>query len=105
MPRTSAPTVSGRGLAGFRISARTTRRASAADRGIGPALSSDQQRAMAPSSGTAPNVGRSPVVPQRIDGDTIEPRVSVPIANGTHPAATAEHGPALEPLDPSAGFQ
>src|SRR5688500_9779289 len=100
MPRTSAPAFSGIPV----VNARKTRQASAADRAIGPALSSDQHSGIAPSSGTTPNVGRRPVVPQRIDGETIEPNVSVPIANGTQPAATAEHGPALDPLDPSAGL-
>ena len=36
-------------------------------------------------------------------GETIEPYVSVPRVKGTSPAAVAEAGPALEPLDPSFG--
>ncbi|MFO0636204.1 MAG: hypothetical protein U0168_25505 [Nannocystaceae bacterium] len=44
-------------------------------------------------------------MPQRIDGDTIEPRVSLPIANVTSPAAVAAAGPALDPLAPSCGFR
>ena len=63
------------------------------------------ESAIAPRVGTRPNVGRSPVTPFRVDGETIEPSVSEPIANGTSPAATAEPGPALDPLDPSSGFQ
>ena len=35
----------------------------------------------------------------------IEPSVSVPMAKGTSPAATAEAEPADEPLEPSVGFQ
>src|SRR5947209_10066187 len=51
-----------------------------------------------------PNVGRSPVTPQRPDGDRIDPLVSVPIANPTSPAAVADPGPADDPLDPSCRF-
>src|SRR5436190_237528 len=56
--------------------------------------------AIAPVRGTRPNVGRSPVTPQRVDGDEIEPSVSVPMANPTHPADVALAGPADDPLDP-----
>src|ERR1043166_7496080 len=73
-------------------------------RAIGPILSIDQQSAIAPVRDTRPKVGRSPVVPHRVLGDTIEPSVSVPSAKGTGPAATAAADPALEPLDPSSGF-
>src|SRR5271155_4208746 len=52
-----------------------------------------------------PKVGRSPVTPQRPDGLRIDPLVSVPIANPTHPAAVADPGPADDPLDPSSRFQ
>ena len=55
---------------------------------------------MAPVRGTKPNVGRSPVHPQRAEGDEIEPSVSDPMLNATHPAAVAEAGPAEDPLDP-----
>ena len=51
-----------------------------------------------------PKVGRRPVAPQRSDGATIDPRVSVPMLNPTRPAAVAEPDPAEEPLDPSARF-
>jgi hypothetical protein len=51
-----------------------------------------------------PKLGRNPVVPHRVDGDEIDPSVSDPIANPTHPAATALAEPADDPLDPSAGF-
>ena len=76
-------------------------------RQIGPILSSDQHNAMAPVRATRPNVGRRPVVPQRMHGETIEPSVSVPRLKPTSPAAVAAHDPALEPLDPcsrSKGF-
>src|SRR5579871_1887189 len=37
-------------------------------------------------------------------GEMIEPWVSLPIAKGTRPAATAAPGPALEPPEPSEGI-
>src|ERR1700760_4599554 len=73
-------------------------------RAIGPNLSQVQLRVIAPVRGTRPNVGRSPVTPQRILGEIIEPCVSLPIANPTSPAATAAPGPALDPDDPSSRF-
>src|SRR3954465_15145518 len=69
-------------------------------RQIGPILSIDQLRAMAPVRGMRPKVGRSPVTPTRVDGDEMEPRVSVPIAKATHPADVAEDEPADEPDEP-----
>src|SRR5688572_12778334 len=59
---------------------------------------------MAPDFGTRPNVGRRPVVPQTVDGDEIEPSVSLPIEKPTRPAAVADAGPADEPLDPFSTF-
>src|SRR5215467_3253602 len=73
---------------------------SSTDRQIGPSLSMVQERAIAPVRGTNPNVGRNPVQPQRVEGDEIEPSVSEPMLNATHPAAVAEAGPAEDPLDP-----
>ena len=58
-----------------------------------------------PARPTAPNVGRSAVAPQRSAGAIRLPSVSVPIANGSVPAATAAAGPALDPEEPSAMFQ
>jgi len=60
----------------------------------------DQDSVMAPCRLTAPNVGRCPVTPQRVEGETMDPSVSDPMANGTHPADTAAAGPADDPLDP-----
>src|SRR5215471_6971428 len=71
---------------------------------MGPILSSDQHSAMAPLRETRPNVGRKPVAPQREQGATIEPSVSLPIANPTRPAAVAAAEPALEPREPSCVF-
>src|SRR5437764_3328081 len=78
---------------------------SSALRQIGPSLSVVHDRAIAPVRGTRPNVGRKPLTPQVRDGEVIEPLVSDPIANATQPAATADAGPADEPLEPVAGFQ
>ena len=44
------------------------------------------------------------MAPQRAEGATIEPSVSVPIANPTRPAAVAAADPALEPREPSSVF-
>src|SRR3954449_12218281 len=69
-------------------------------RQIGPILSIVQLKAIAPVFGTRPNVGRNPVQPHRVEGDEIDPSVSVPKANPPQPAATALALPAEEPLDP-----
>lgn len=39
---------------------------------------------------TIPKVGRKPVMPVREDGNTMDPAVSDPIANGTLPAKIAK---------------
>src|SRR5262245_47726281 len=76
---------------------------SSALRQSGPILSMDHESAIAPVRGTRPNVGRRPLVPHRVDGDEIEPCVSVPILKPTSPAAVADAGPADEPLEPCSG--
>src|SRR5262252_2244904 len=83
------------------LRAASTIAVSSTDRQIGPTLSSDQQSAMPPARDTRPNVGRSPVVPQRWHGDVMDPSVSVPIAKAHRPIAVADADPALEPLAPS----
>ena len=55
---------------------------------------------MAPERLMLPKVGLKPVAPQVVDGETILPQVSVPIAKGTKPATVAEVEPAEEPDDP-----
>src|SRR5205807_4857120 len=85
--------------------ASSTSAQSSTERQIGPSLSMLQERAIAPVRGTNPNVGRRPVVPQRVEGEEMEPSVSEPMLNATQPAAVAEPGPADDPLDPCAGFQ
>ncbi len=74
-------------------------------RAMGPSLSRDQQRVMAPVRGTRPKVGRRPVTPQRMEGLTMLPPVSEPMAKATRPAAVAAPGPALLPLEPSSVSQ
>src|ERR1700722_18410674 len=78
---------------------------SSTERQMGPSLSIDQDSAIAPVRGTRPNVGRNPVKPHRVDGEAIDPSVSDPMLNATHPAAVADAGPADEPLDPCSVFQ
>ena len=81
-----------------------TRAQSSTPRQIGPSLSIDHESAIAPARLTRPKVGRSPEAPQRVEGETIEPSVSLPIVNPTSPATTAEAEPAEEPLDPCSRF-
>ena len=50
-------------------------------------------------------MGLNPVIPLRVLGETIEPRVSVPIENPTNPAEVADPEPAEEPLAPCLGSQ
>src|SRR5688572_115054 len=59
--------------------------------------------AIAPVRGTRPKVGRRPLTPQRVDGEDMEPSVSVPMLNPTRPPAVALAGPADEPLEPCSG--
>src|SRR5947207_7924251 len=72
---------------------------------IGPVLSRLQLSTMAPERLTVPNDGRRPVAPHTVEGDTIEPSVSVPIVNGKSPATTDDADPADEPLEPCFRFQ
>src|SRR5256885_7802683 len=73
-------------------------------RQIGPSWSIVHDSAIAPVRGTRPKVGRRPVVPQRVDGEEIEPSVSLPTENPTRPAAVADAGPADDPLEPWSTF-
>src|SRR3982750_66684 len=77
---------------------------SSGDRAMGPSLSIDRHKAIAPNRDTRPQVGRRPYTPQLTHGETMLPSVSEPIANPTSPAATAAPGPALEPPEPSLVF-
>ncbi len=63
----------------------------------GPTRSCDQASTIPPKRLTRPNVGRSALMPQVFAGPTMEPLVSVPMPNATHPAPVADAGPAEEP--------
>src|SRR6266550_3303750 len=52
---------------------------------------------MTPDRLTRPSVGLIPTMPQHVDGETIEPSVSVPIATAQRLAATPTPEPELDP--------
>src|SRR2546423_15619511 len=74
--------------------ASSTRAQSSALRQMGPSLSIVHESAMAPVRGTRPKVGRRPVTPLTVEGEEMEPSVSLPMAKPTSPAAVAEAAPA-----------
>ena len=74
-----------------------SRAQSSAERAIGPPWSSDEAKAIMPKRDTRPYVGLMPVMPQKAAGWRIEPPVSVPVAAGVRPAATAAAEPPDEP--------
>src|SRR2546429_9974078 len=71
--------------------------ASATLRAMGPAVSWLWAIGMTPDRLTRPSVGLIPTMPQHVDGETIEPSVSVPIATAQRLAATATPEPELDP--------
>src|ERR1700761_1225049 len=71
--------------------------ASATERAIGPAVSWAAEIGTIPDRLTRPRVGLMPTTPQALDGQTIEPSVSVPTAIGARPAATPTAEPELDP--------
>ena len=60
---------------------------------------------MTPPRPTSPKVGFNPTMPQKLAGLRIDPPVSVPIAPGTNPAATAAADPLLDPEVKCSRFQ
>src|SRR6185312_299524 len=62
-----------------------------------PTVSSVGASAMAPATGTAPQVGFQPVMPQQCAGIRSDPPVSEPSAKTTAPLATAAAEPDDEP--------
>jgi hypothetical protein len=60
-------------------------------------LSKVHESAIVPWRETRPNVGRSPLTPQNVDGHTIDPHVSDPIAKPASAADTAAPAPEEEP--------
>jgi hypothetical protein len=64
---------------------------------MGPAVSCVCEMGMIPARLTRPTVGLIPTIPQLVDGQTIDPSVSVPTARGARLAETATPDPELEP--------
>ena len=81
------------------MSARTANRRATSStlRPIGPGLSWLALMGTTPAVGTAPTVGLSPTTPATEHGQTMDPSVSVPTANGVSPAASAAPDPEDEP--------
>src|SRR5579871_3863075 len=71
--------------------------ASATEVAIGPAVSCASDSGTMPARLTRPRVGLMPTTPQALDGDTIDPSVSVPTASGAKPADTPAAEPELDP--------
>src|SRR5215470_10955476 len=70
---------------------------SSTERANGPILSIEGASAIAPNRLTRPYVGRSPLTPQKAEGQIIDPQVSVPIEKAASPAATIAPEPEEEP--------
>jgi hypothetical protein len=64
---------------------------------IGPGESCDGEMGTTPVVGTRPTVGLNPTHPLKAAGHGMDPSVSVPMANGASPAATAAPLPELDP--------
>src|SRR3984885_16094680 len=64
---------------------------------MGPAESWARDNGTMPARLTSPRVGLMPTTPQALDGETIEPSVSVPTASGAKPADRPAAEPELEP--------
>ena len=75
----------------------STARPSATEPANTLAQSRDAHAGTIPSVLTRPRLGLTPTVPVSAAGTRPDPAVSVPIANGTSPAATATADPELEP--------
>src|SRR5262245_17285355 len=91
----------GRRVAGSAVSnpaiAVSSAAASATVRVIGPAVSCVCEIGMMPVRETRPTVGLKPTSAQLLDGETIEPSVSVPTVRAQRFAAPAVPDPELEP--------
>lgn len=74
-----------------------TTHTSAADLAIGPGLSKNSVMMYNPVVSWIPMVGLSAYRPARVEGVTMEPIVSVAMARGLKPAATATAEPVDEP--------
>ena len=71
--------------------------ASRTERAIGPAVSCVSEIGTMPARLTRPTVGLMPTMPFAVDGQTMEPSVSVPMAAAARLAETAAPEPELEP--------
>src|SRR6202451_3994874 len=91
MPRTERSSESAAAIAVSRTAA------SATETAIGPAVSWTGDSGTMPVLLTRPAVGLMPTTPQALDGETIDPSVSVPTATAASPAETPAPHPALEP--------
>src|ERR1041385_5266134 len=79
------------------VSAPSRVAASATVRAMGPAVSWLWAMGMTPARLTRPSVGLMPTIEQQVEGDTMEPSVSVPMAAAHRLAATATPEPELDP--------
>ena len=75
----------------------SNRAASRTVRVMGPAVSWDEAIGMIPALLTSPTVGLTPTNPLTLEGDVIDPSVSVPMAAMQRFADTAAPEPELEP--------
>src|ERR1700723_4528551 len=91
MPRTERSSESAAAIAVSRTAA------SATETAIGPAVSCTGDSGTMPVLLTRPRVGLTPTTPQALDGETIEPSVSVPTARGAKPADRPAAEPELDP--------
>jgi hypothetical protein len=66
-------------------------------RAIGPILSMDHAMAIAPYRLTRPKLGRIPEMPQCVDGQMIDPRVSEPSVKAANAADVIAPEPLEEP--------
>lgn len=78
-------------------------RRSSTVRAIGPTWSSEGAKGKTPVVSMRPNVGLRPMTPQKAAGIRMDPAVSVPMAKGARPAASAAAEPPLEPPGTTVG--
>ncbi len=88
---------SSRGIGSMSAIAASNAAASATDRAMGPAVSCVCEIGTIPSRLTSPTVGLTPTMPFMLEGQMIEPSVSVPTAAVQRLADTATPDPELDP--------
>ena len=72
---------------------------------MGPGWSSEGASGKSPALLILPYDGLNPTVPQKLEGTRIEPPVSLPMASGTMPVASATAEPPLDPPEMRSGAQ